>query len=121
MPLQSDIVIDVAKFHPGAVSEQTKKFNERLIEIFEGAPKWWEVRHVLSYQYNAQPALSRLAPPSIGSCGTEEKPHSRRPLISLNPLKLLFPHAKLVEIFHVGLFTPLLARPRKNESSARAP
>lgn len=44
MPLQSDIVIDVAKFQPSAVSEQTIKFKQHLLQVFAGSPKWYEVR-----------------------------------------------------------------------------
>jgi hypothetical protein len=43
MALQSDITIDVAKFEPGAISEQTAKLNQHIINIFEPVPKWYDV------------------------------------------------------------------------------
>lgn len=39
----SDITIDVSKFEPAAISEQTTKLNQHIIDIFESAPKWYEV------------------------------------------------------------------------------
>jgi hypothetical protein len=43
MPLQSDITINVAKFHPKSVSEKTAKLNEHLIKMGKTDPNWWEV------------------------------------------------------------------------------
>ncbi|KAL9051365.1 MAG: hypothetical protein Q9162_006067 [Coniocarpon cinnabarinum] len=43
MPLQSDLVLDSAKFHLKNVSQDTKDFNEGLLKIGSQIPKWWEV------------------------------------------------------------------------------
>jgi hypothetical protein len=43
MPLQSDITINVAKFDPKNVSQQTEMLNEQLIKIGHTDPFWWEV------------------------------------------------------------------------------
>ncbi|KAF2773518.1 hypothetical protein EJ03DRAFT_100813 [Teratosphaeria nubilosa] len=41
--LKSDLALDAAKFDPNAVTEETQKFNQKLVEIMDGGPKWWEV------------------------------------------------------------------------------
>ncbi|KAK5125548.1 hypothetical protein LTR85_000659 [Meristemomyces frigidus] len=43
MPLTSDLTLDASKFKPEAISEKTNKFNDQLIKIMEGGPRWWEV------------------------------------------------------------------------------
>lgn len=43
MPLKSDLSIDSSKFDPSAVSEQTKSFNDHLIKVMTGGPRWYEV------------------------------------------------------------------------------
>lgn len=43
MPLQSDLHIDVSKFAPSAISQQTKDFNDHLIKAMSGGPLWYEV------------------------------------------------------------------------------
>ncbi|KAL2350329.1 Alpha/Beta hydrolase protein [Cryomyces antarcticus] len=43
MPLKSDLTISKEKFQPSAVSEKTEKYNEKLISIMEGGPRWYEV------------------------------------------------------------------------------
>lgn len=43
MALKSDISIDTSKFEPAAVSEQTLKLNQHIIDIFEPVPRWFEV------------------------------------------------------------------------------
>jgi hypothetical protein len=40
MPLTSDLKLDVSKFDPKIVTEKTHKFNEGLIKIMQGAPRW---------------------------------------------------------------------------------
>lgn len=49
MPLTSDLQIDVKKFDPKSVSSKTSEFNDGLIKIFKGVPKWWEVCIILPY------------------------------------------------------------------------
>jgi hypothetical protein len=43
MPLKSDLVIDRSKFEDAAISEQTRQYNDALMRVTEGAPKWWDV------------------------------------------------------------------------------
>jgi len=43
MPLKSDLTLDVNKFDPKRITEKTHKFNDQLIKIMEGGPRWWEV------------------------------------------------------------------------------
>jgi hypothetical protein len=43
MPLASDINLNAAKFRPDAVSEQTKAFNQHIVDATAGGPTWWEV------------------------------------------------------------------------------
>jgi acetyl esterase/lipase len=44
MSLKSQLSIpDPAVFHPSAISEKTNAFNEKLMDIMRGAPRWYEV------------------------------------------------------------------------------
>lgn len=43
MPLKSDLQVDVAKFDDKNISDQTKKFNDGLMKIMAGGPRWYEV------------------------------------------------------------------------------
>lgn len=43
MPLESDININVLKFHPSAVTDETQAFNNELMKKTEGMPKWYDV------------------------------------------------------------------------------
>jgi hypothetical protein len=43
MPLHSDLNIDAVKFDPSKASAKTGEFNEKLIEIAKGGPRWYEV------------------------------------------------------------------------------
>ena len=43
MPLQSDVTLNAAKFHPDAASEGIKKLNDALMEKARQGPKWFEV------------------------------------------------------------------------------
>ncbi|KAK5722553.1 hypothetical protein LTR15_005784 [Elasticomyces elasticus] len=43
MPLTSDLTLDPSKFDPKSISEQTHAFNDKLIKIMEGGPRWWDV------------------------------------------------------------------------------
>jgi len=49
MALKSDITIAAEKFQPSAISEETTRLKQHLIEIFAGAPKWYEVSLLASY------------------------------------------------------------------------
>ena len=53
MPLTSDLTISTGKFNPEAISGETKKFNNHLVDIMKGAPKWHEVR-ISSLIYNRE-------------------------------------------------------------------
>lgn len=43
MPLTSDLKIDAGKFDAKSISKETHAFNDQLIQIMEGGPKWYEV------------------------------------------------------------------------------
>ncbi|KAJ5171387.1 Alpha/beta hydrolase fold-3 [Penicillium coprophilum] len=43
MPIASDIALDISKFHPGNVTESTKKAATLLESITTTGPRWWEV------------------------------------------------------------------------------
>ena len=43
MPLTSDLKVDASKFDAKAISKETHAFNDQLIKIMEGGPKWYEV------------------------------------------------------------------------------
>lgn len=44
MSLTSNLSMpDPAVFHPSAISDATNTFNEKLMKIMEGAPRWYEV------------------------------------------------------------------------------
>jgi len=43
MLLQSDLQLDVAKFQSSAISQKTNDYNEKLISIMKGGPRWYEV------------------------------------------------------------------------------
>ena len=42
-PSKNPILIDPSVFDPAAISEDTHAFNEKLMNIMKGAPKWYEV------------------------------------------------------------------------------
>jgi hypothetical protein len=48
MPLTSDLTVDPSKFDRKLADEQTKQFNQKLINIWKEGPRWYEVRHVQS-------------------------------------------------------------------------
>jgi len=43
MALQSDITIDASKFDPKSITDLTHTLNGRLMDMMDGAPKWYEV------------------------------------------------------------------------------
>lgn len=43
MSLTSDLQLDAAKLRPDAISGKTREFNDKLIKIMKGGPKWYEV------------------------------------------------------------------------------
>ena len=43
MSLKSDLVLPRDKFSEDAVTDASKKFNQQLIDVMEGIPKWYEV------------------------------------------------------------------------------
>ncbi|KXG54113.1 Alpha/beta hydrolase fold-3 [Penicillium griseofulvum] len=43
MPITSDIILDISKFHPENVTEPTKKAAAFLENISTTGPRWWEV------------------------------------------------------------------------------
>ena len=43
MPMHSDLYVDASKFDSSKVSEKTTKFNDALIKILKGGPRWYEV------------------------------------------------------------------------------
>ena len=63
MPLKSDLQLDAAKFAPSAISQKTSDFNDKLIKIMEGGPRWYEVmmlhpkKNPGSNIYNGNPLL----------------------------------------------------------------
>lgn len=67
MPLTSDLKIDASKFDPKNITKETNDFNDGLIKIMNGVPKWWEVcnRTVLSTGFNFA---------SMATCGTMHFP-----------------------------------------------
>jgi len=48
MPLKSDFWINAAKFHPDAISDQTHQVNEKLMDVFDQGPKWYEVSYFVT-------------------------------------------------------------------------
>lgn len=44
MPLKSDLTVDSSKFDRGLADEQTKQFNQKLIDIWKEGPRWYEVK-----------------------------------------------------------------------------
>lgn len=43
MPLKSDLTIASEKLDPKSIPQKTHDFNDSLIKIMEGGPKWYEV------------------------------------------------------------------------------
>ena len=43
MPLTSDLTLNHSKFSAKSISKETQAFNDQLIEIMKGGPKWYEV------------------------------------------------------------------------------
>jgi hypothetical protein len=48
MPLTSDLTVDPSKFDRKLADEQTKQFNQKLINIWKEGPRWYEVRQFQS-------------------------------------------------------------------------
>lgn len=70
MPLKSDLTLDVNKFDPKRITEQTHKFNDQLIKIMEGG----SVNHtipVLMLQLRCRPHL--LTPATGPGGGKSER------------------------------------------------
>lgn len=44
MPLNSDLTLNVSKFHPSKIPPEAVKLNEHLIKVMDGMPKWFEVK-----------------------------------------------------------------------------
>jgi len=61
MPLESDLTLDASKFDPKAISEQTHAFNNKLMKIMEGGPRWWEVgaEKYRQMRWNGETALPK--------------------------------------------------------------
>lgn len=77
MPLKSDLSLDASKFKPTAISKQTHDFNDQLIKIMEGGPKWWEVsafaQHIRAMANN----IVRSAQRNTAKCAGMAKHHSQ--------------------------------------------
>lgn len=43
MPIQSDLTLNISKFQPSSVSEDTKKLNTLLEDITAKTPRWYKV------------------------------------------------------------------------------
>ncbi|KAI9661777.1 MAG: hypothetical protein M1821_009016 [Bathelium mastoideum] len=43
MAIQSDVVVNVSKFAPNAVSKKTEAMNEHLIDVQNSGPRWYQV------------------------------------------------------------------------------
>lgn len=43
MNAHSALTLDASKFDPAAISEETKAFNQKLMDIMSKGPKWYEV------------------------------------------------------------------------------
>lgn len=43
MSLQSDLQLDTSKLGPDAITKETAEFNQKLIKMMDGEPKWYEV------------------------------------------------------------------------------
>lgn len=46
MSLESDVVVNAAKFNRANIDEETRAFNEKLIKIWADGPRWYEVRNL---------------------------------------------------------------------------
>lgn len=49
MSLNSDLALSADKFRPDAVSKRTHDFNDALIKIMSGIPKWYDVRQPVMF------------------------------------------------------------------------
>lgn len=46
--VKSDLHIVAEKLNPKSISAETERFNNDLIQIMKGGPRWWEVREETS-------------------------------------------------------------------------
>ena len=76
MPLTSDLKIDASKFNQNAVSEETHAFNDKLIKIMEGGPKWYEVG-AAKYRIMRENGETPLPKPVVIESGKDIKLPSR--------------------------------------------
>lgn len=44
MDAHNALTLDQTKFGPAAISEDTRAFNQKLMDIMSKGPKWYEVR-----------------------------------------------------------------------------
>lgn len=51
MPLTSDLTVDASKFDRKLADEQTKQFNQKLINIWKSGPRWNEVSHIIDHDH----------------------------------------------------------------------
>lgn len=42
LPIANDVAVNAEKFDPAHVSTKTAQLNEKLIEILEAGPRWYE-------------------------------------------------------------------------------
>ena len=89
MALKSDITINVAKFDPASISEQTAKLNQHIIDIFEPVPKWYDVSlpalGLISAVVDFR--ISRSVPQSTVKCALRERLLCQHPNCYLKRLR----------------------------------
>ncbi|KAK5708822.1 hypothetical protein LTR17_020365 [Elasticomyces elasticus] len=90
MPLTSDLTLDPSKFDPKSISEQTHAFNDKLIKIMEGVPRWWDVgaEEYRKMRWNGETPLPK---PVVLDSGKNITIPSREPGRSI-PCRVFTPH-----------------------------
>jgi hypothetical protein len=79
MPLKSDLTVDPSKFDRKLADEQTKQFNQKLINIWKEGPRWYEVSRPSPFVLSPASSLikNRLVLQSTESYDGKARHHSQ--------------------------------------------
>lgn len=80
---KSPVLIDPSVFDPAAISQETHAFNQKLMDIMKGAPKWYQVG---AEEYRGMRARGEtpLPPATFLDSGEDLMVPSRDPERSIN-------------------------------------
>lgn len=77
------VLIDPSVFDPAAISQDTHAFNQKLMDMMKGAPKWYEVG-AAKYREMRAAGETPLPPATLLETGEDFSVPSRDPERSIN-------------------------------------